>query len=166
MSPRKLVILSAIRRPPYKATVAPNIYIMTCYELSYLAEQLAHSARASYPKGLNLSNSIYSKELSALSSHTSESNLLRSALFYNHVIKINPPAKLGFSVSFPCLIVVASIMMSLCKYDCDKFTSLKAAKCCFHKEHCGWCLWGKKRVWISFQYTSNSKCWQTFNQPE
>ena len=27
VSPRKLVILSAIRRPPYKTTVAPNIYI-------------------------------------------------------------------------------------------------------------------------------------------
>ncbi len=32
MSPRKLVILSAIRRPSYKAMVAPNIYITTCYE--------------------------------------------------------------------------------------------------------------------------------------
>ncbi len=31
MSPRKLVVLSAIRRPPYKTTVAPNIYITTCY---------------------------------------------------------------------------------------------------------------------------------------
>ncbi len=31
MSPRKLVILSAIRRPTYKTTVAPNIYITTCY---------------------------------------------------------------------------------------------------------------------------------------
>ena len=31
MSPGKLVILSAIRRPPYKTTVAPNIYITACY---------------------------------------------------------------------------------------------------------------------------------------
>ncbi len=31
MSPRKLVILLAIRRPPYKTAVAPNIYITTCY---------------------------------------------------------------------------------------------------------------------------------------
>ena len=31
MSPRKLVISSAIRRPPYKTTVAENIYITTCY---------------------------------------------------------------------------------------------------------------------------------------
>ncbi len=35
MSPRKLVILLAIRRPPYKTMVAPNIYITTCYALHY-----------------------------------------------------------------------------------------------------------------------------------
>ncbi len=33
MSPPKLVIFSAIRRPAYKPTVVPNIYITTCYVL-------------------------------------------------------------------------------------------------------------------------------------
>ena len=36
MSLRKLVILSAICRPPYKTMVAPNIYITTCYDHNFV----------------------------------------------------------------------------------------------------------------------------------